>query len=163
VALLMFGVLAACGPSSAELRAAKTAQYAAGPNQMLDVAVQVAQRKYEVKDIDPAKNVFVTEWQWYSAEGGRRGTSNEGNGDYVVNAHGTDVRLQLLIKVVSVDPGHVAVTVVPHVFQLVAGSPQPRELKEEDPNVPPWVHGRVDDLTIDIYNASKQFAEPANR
>jgi hypothetical protein len=159
MSLLVLGV-AACGPSAKEIRYAETTVYTAAPNQILDVAVQVAQRTYQVADIDPMKHAFVTEGQWYSPEGARRGTTNEGNGDYV-NARGGDVKLTLEVKVLDMErTGTVAVNVVPHTFQLVAGSPQPRELKPDDPNLPPWIHGRVDQLWLDIYNASKQFANP---
>ena len=151
-------VLIACGPSAAQIKTAKTAVYTAAPNQILDIAVQVAQRTYKVNDIDPQKRTFVTTGQWYSPEGGRRGTTNEGNGDYV-NAGGGDVMLRLEVRVLDMERmGDVAVEVKPHTFQLVAGSPQPRELTEDDPNLPPWVHGRVDSLSLGIYDAAKQFA-----
>ncbi len=159
--MLVFSLVAlgGCGPSSAQIRTAKTAEYQAPSSQILDIAVQVAQRTYKVNDIDPQKATFTTAGQWYSAEGGRRGTTNEGNGDYV-NAGGGDVNLRLEVQVLGATLGRVVVVIIPHTLQLIDGSPQPRELTPDDPNLPPWVHGRVDTLAMDIYNASKQLVQP---
>ncbi len=161
VVLLVISLMAlgACGPSSAQIKTAKTAEYKAPSSQILDIAVQIAQRTYQVNDIDPQKSTFTTAGQWYSAEGGRRGTTNEGNGDYV-HAGGGDVNLRLEVQVLGARLGRVVVVITPHTLQLVAGSPQPRELKPDDPNLPPWVNGRVDSLAMDIYSASKQFVQP---
>ncbi|MEO7397417.1 MAG: hypothetical protein ABIW84_02530, partial [Ilumatobacteraceae bacterium] len=97
--LLAISVLG-CGPSSAQIKTAKTAEYKAPSSQILDIAVQVAQKTYQVNDIDPQKSTFTTAGQWYSAEGGRRGTTNEGNGDYVM-AGGGDVNLRLEVQVLG--------------------------------------------------------------
>lgn len=153
-----FVAFGGCGPSSGQIRTAKLAEYQAPSSQILDIAVQVAQRTYQVNDIDPQKSTFTTAGQWYSGEGMRRSTTNEGNGDYV-NAGGGDINLRLEVQVLGATLGRVVVVVTPHTMQLLAGSPQPRELKPDDPNLPPWVSGRVDSLALDIYNASKQFAQ----
>ncbi len=163
VALSLFLLLCvSCGPSSGQIKTAKIAVYTAAPNQILDIAVQVAQRTYKVKDIDPAKGVFITEGQWYTPEGGRIGTTDEGNGDYV-NAGGGDVRVAFEVRLVPVDPdatNRFSVVIEQHTFQLVSGSPQPRELLTDDPNLPPWVKGRVDSLALDIYEAAKPLVRP---
>ena len=155
VCVLVFG----CGPSSKEVRTAKLAEYNAQTNQILDIATQVAQRNYKIADIDPQRGKIFTSAQWYSAEGGRRGTANEGNGDYLVNMSGGDIELSLEITVLGAAGGRVIVAIEPRTRQLVAGSPQPRPLAPNDPNLPPWVTGRVDTLAVDIYNAAKQFAQ----
>jgi hypothetical protein len=65
------------------------------------------------------------------------------------------VELQLLVEIVEVDMGQLMVSVKPVVAQYLEGSPQPRPLAEDDPNMPPWVHGRVDTLQMAIYNNAK--------
>ncbi len=151
-----------CGPSGGQIKTAKMAVYTAAPNQLLDIAVQVAQRTYKVKDIDPAKNMFITDGQWYTPEGGRIGTTDEGNGDYV-NAGGGDVRVAFEVRLIPVEgdsANRFSVVIEQHTFQLVSGSPQPRELLTDDPNLPPWVKGRVDSLAVDIYEAAKPLVHP---
>jgi hypothetical protein len=159
LSLLMFAFVLGCGPSSKEVRNAKLAEYNAQTTQMLDIATQVIQRTYKVADIDPQQAKILTSSQWYSDEGSRRGTANEGNGDYLVNMRGGDIELSLEVRVIGAAGGRVVVTVEPHTRQLVSGSPQPRPLAADDPNLPPWVKGRVDTLAVEIYNAAKQFAQ----
>jgi hypothetical protein len=162
LSLLFLSLCVSCGASSAQIMTAKTAVYTAAPNQILDIAVQVAQRTYKVKDIDPAKNMFITEGQWYTAEGGRIGTTDEGNGDYV-HASGGSVRVAFEVRLVPVaaeESNQFSVLIEQHTFQLITGSPQPRELKTDDPNLPPWVKGRVDSLALDIYEAAKPLVHP---
>lgn len=153
-------ILGCGGPSAQQVRTAKLAEYNAQTNQLLDVAMQVAQDKYKVDPgtVDP-QGRFSTFPQWYSSEGMRRGTANEGNGDYVVNAMGGDIQLALEVQVVPGPAGRSQIAVIPHTMQLVAGSPQPRSLGPDDPNLPGWVKGRVDQLAVDIYNAAKQYEQ----
>jgi len=152
---------AACGgPSAQQVRTAKLAEYNAETGQLLDLSMQVAQRSYRIDpgDIDP-NGRFRTSPQWYSAEGMRRGTSNQGNGDYLVNSMGGDIRLSLEVQVVAGPGGRSQVVVIPHTLQMVAGSPQPRPLAPDDPNMPGWVKGRVDKLAVDIHGAAQQYVQ----
>jgi hypothetical protein len=89
----------------------------------------------------------------------RRGTSNQGNGDYLVNSMGGDIRLSLEVQVVPGPGGRSLVAVTPRTLQMVTGSPQPRPLRPDDPNLPGWVKGRVDQLAVDIYSAAKPYAQ----
>jgi hypothetical protein len=149
--LVFLLVVAACGgPSTAEVKSAKTAQYTASPQALYDVAVQVAQQDYKIGRNDPATLVFATEEQMYSANGGRQ---SAGAGGVIQYSEGSVV-LSLVVEVVKTERGH-AVVVTPKTFQVVAGSPQPRELAPDDPNLPGWVSGRVDALAVGIYEAAK--------
>lgn len=148
-------VVGGCGPSAQQIQIAKATQYKAPPKHMLDLALQVAQFDYKIGEIDIEGLQFATEPQWYSAEGGRRGTANEGNGDYAL-VGGGDVQVSLIVRVRLVENDKVVVEVTPHTLQLVSGSPQPRELKPDDPNLPPWVLGRADSLAVAIYDQAKK-------
>jgi hypothetical protein len=160
-AVMMSVALWACGgPSAQQVRTAKLAEYNAETGQLLDLALQVAQKSYKVdpNTIDP-KGQFATYPQWYSSEGMRRGTANEGNGDYLVNSADGDIRLSLRVTVVAGPAGKSQIAIVPQTLQMVAGSPQPRELAPDDPNMPGWVKGRVDQLAVDVYNAAKPYEQ----
>lgn len=147
-----------CGPSSVQIKEAKSAQYRAAPNQVMDIALQVAQQTYKIGPLDLENHRFTTQPQWYTAEGGRISPNNEGGGDFV-NARGGSVNVALIVEVVDVTSGQVAVTVTPKTFQLVSGSPQPRELKPDDPNLPPWVLGRADSLHLAVHAQVKQYID----
>jgi hypothetical protein len=148
-------VVAACGASSAEIKTAKTATYNAQPDKILQLAIEVARESYKVGAVDPAKHVFATEPRMYSREGGLEGQGAEG----WVRAREGSVLVQLVVEIVETG-GRVAVSVTPHTLQMVAGSPQPRELKPDDPYLPQFVVGRADALAVAIYERAKQLASP---
>ncbi len=148
-------VVGGCGPSAQQIQIAKATQYKAPPKHLLDLALQVTQSDYKIGAIDIDGLKFATEPQWYSAEGGRRGTNSDVNGDYA-NIGGGDVQVTLVVQVRLVENDRVIVEVTPRTFELVSGSPQPRELKPDDPNLPPWVLGRVDSLAMAIYDQAKK-------
>jgi hypothetical protein len=151
-------LVSACGPSGSQIRTAKSAEYKLSGKQMLDVALQVTQRTYKIGPLEIDRLTFGTAPQFYTAEGSRISPTREFAGDFV-NADGGDVRLQLIVKVVDTGPGRVAVTVTPRTFQLISGSPQPRELTPDDPYLPPWVLGRVNTLALAIYEAGKPYLD----
>lgn len=151
--LLLVVVLGCGGPSSAEIKDAKSAQYKADADVLLDIAIQVAQENYKVGQVDAANKRFATVPQFYSAEGGRQ---SAGAGGFVSISPGS-VELMLVVEIVPGGVGH-HVVVTPVTFQMVSGSPKPRELKPDDPNLPPWVLGRADALAVAIHAQAKPHA-----
>ena len=88
----------------------------------------------------------------YSAEGDRESAG----ADSYTQFRDHSVLVSQIVTVVPVDEeGAFVVTVKPHTLQMLSGSPQPRELTEADPNLPPWIHGRVDALALAIYERLK--------
>lgn len=154
--LLVLGLAAACGPSSGQVKAAKTARYTAPPQTLFDIALQEAQKNYQIGEVDAENHRFATAPQMYSAEGGRQ---SPGAGGFVQMSEGS-VQLTLIVAVEPTDMNRHVVTVTPQTFQVVSGSPKPRELQPNDPGLPPWVHGRVDTLAVAIYEAARHHAVP---
>ena len=147
--------LAACGPSSAEIRTAKTATYQAPPADLFKIALEATAETYKIAGRSEEGFRFETVPQWYNSEGGRQ---SAGAGD-VVMIGGGSVRLTMVVEVVDVGMHGHSVVVTPVTFQHLSGSPQPRELKPDDPNLPPWILGRADSLQLAIYNRAKQYAQ----
>ena len=148
-------LLVACGPSTQEVKTAKLARYSAPAPTLFDIALAATQQDYKIGEVDRATARFATEPQMYSPEGGRQ---SPGAGGYIQFTD-RSVLLSLLVEVLPTDGGHV-VTVTPRTFQMIAGSPKPRELAPNDPDLPGWVRGRVDSLQVAIYKAAKQHAIP---
>lgn len=149
--LVLLVVLAmACGPSTAQITAAKTATYASR-DQIFEIAAKVAQENYKLGQVDLEGRRFVTEPQMYSPEGGRQ---SPGAGGFV---HMSDrsVQLSLIVEVLPAQPRGAVVVITPKTFQVISGSPKPRELAPDDPNLPPWVLGRVDALAVAIHERGK--------
>ena len=145
--------VAACGPSAAEIRTAQTATYQTTAADMYNVALQTAAEDYKIGETNDQQTVFATLPQWYSPEGGRQ---SAGAGDFVQIDDGS-IQLSLVVEVVELGPGRVTVTVTPVTMQHLSGSPKPRELAADDPNLPGWVTGRAESLQLAIYNHAKQY------
>lgn len=152
---MLLAFVIACGPSSAQIKSAKTAQYKAPPATIYELAKLAASDDYKIGDETPSMYTFITAAQFYSREGGRESPGADG---IVQTSTFGSVRVQLIVQVVDVDH-HAVVTVTPKVYETVTGSPQLRELKVGDPSIPPWVGGRVDALAIAIYERAKQYIE----
>jgi hypothetical protein len=150
----VIALVGACGASSAEIKTAKSAQYNAPTSTMYEIALQTASEKYQIGQTDRNLATFITAEQWYSPEGGRE---SFGAGD-VAQVVDRSILLMLVVEVQGMEQGSKIVTVTPKVFQHLSGSPKPRELTPDDPNVPGWVHGRVDELALAIYKNAKQYA-----
>src|SRR5262245_9207036 len=120
-------VAVACGPSASEIKTAKTASYNTTPAHLLEIAEQVAQESYKLGDVEA--DGFATQPQFYSSEGGME---SAGAGGYVQVRAGS-VRVTLHVKVIENAAHQVMVTVTPETYQMVEGSPQPRQLAPDDP------------------------------
>jgi hypothetical protein len=152
--VLVVLIAVACGPSSAEIKTAKTATYQTAAGDIYRIALDVAAEDYKIGATDAALSTFATLAQWYSPEGGRQST---GAGDFVQLVD-RSVELSLVVEVVELDDDNVAVKVTPVTMQHISGSPKLRELAPDDPNLPGWVTGRAETLQVAIYNRAKQFA-----
>jgi hypothetical protein len=153
---LASGALGACGPSAAEVKTAQTAHYRTSGNELYSIAMQTASADYKIGEQDPTELRFATAPQWYSPEGGRQ---SAGAGGYA-QVDDRSVNLSLVVSVVDADMGTWSISIEPDVEQFISGSPQPRHLAPDDPNMPPWVHGRVESLQVAIYKAAQRYAEP---
>jgi hypothetical protein len=151
--------VAGCGASSGEIKRARLAVYHAPSTRIYEMALEAAGTIYKIGQAEPERRRFATRPQWYSDEGGRQSGTDEGNGEYVP-IRGGSIQLSFLVEVMEVSHGNMAVEITPRTFQVVSGSPQPRELTPEDPNLPPWVKGRVDSLALAIYDRAKIFSTP---
>jgi hypothetical protein len=149
----VIAVVAACGPSVAEVKTAKTATYVVSGPELLALALEATAPVYKIGDIDRENLSFITQARFYSPTGD---LESPGQGDFV-NLQPSSLRVAFVVQVIQTDEHHAAIQVVPKTFQVVNGSPKPRELAPDDPNLPGWVHGRVDSLTIAIYQRAKQY------
>jgi hypothetical protein len=156
VMFMVVAAVAACGPSSAEVKTAKTANYSGEGDAMFKIVVDTTAETYKIADAAKTEDGFalVTESQWYSPEGGRQ---SAGAGDYV-SIGDRSVRLSMLVEMMDMGSGRYMVTVTPKTFQAISGSPQPRELMPDDPGLPPWVSGRVDSLQLEIHKRLQNYA-----
>ena len=159
VVWLVVAVIAACGPSSAEVKTAKAAHYTGNAPEMFDIIEQTVAENYKIGDARRSSEndsgfILATVPQWYSPEGGRE---SAGTGGFV-NITDHSINLSIAVELMAADGGGYVVVVTPKTFQALTGSPQPRELKPDDPNLPGWVQGRVDELALAIHKRLEKYA-----
>lgn len=151
-------IAAACGPSSAEVRTAQHTAYDADAPVILKAAMQAAQDEhYQIGEVDEANATFATVPKYFTKEGGAR----TAGADNWIQLGDRGVSLTLIVTVTG-GTAPVSVDVTPKTFQIMEGSPQPRELKPDDPNLPGFVTGRVEQLSLAIYEHAKRYAVASN-
>jgi hypothetical protein len=148
-------MIAGCGPTMAEIKAAKKTTYVGDAEEIFAAVQQVVGETYKVFDVGRTEETFrlVTVEQWYSPEGARQSL---GDGDFVQLVEGS-VLLQMIVDVEPTASDRVIILVTPRTLQHVSGSPKPRELAPEDPNLPGWVTGRVDQLHHEVYKSLQRY------
>ena len=152
--LVLVLALVACGPSAGEIKTAKTTTYQMAGTDLLQVAEQAAEEEYKLGEVNEQQLAFITLPRWYSPEGDLQ---SPGAGGFV-QMDNRSVQVALIVHVTELAGGDCAVTVTPKTFQYISGSPKPRELASDNPNLPGWVHGRADKLALEIYELAKPHA-----
>lgn len=150
--LLAVAGLVACGPSSGELKAAKTAHYKGDKVAMFQAAKAVTESKYHLQKSDENQLGMQTVGRWYTPEG----LAASERGDDMRDVPDKSLNIALVVTLVPDGDAYV-VNVKPLMMRYHAGSPQPEPISENDPSVPGWATGKVDSLALDIHEALKNY------
>jgi hypothetical protein len=157
-AFVVAGAIAACAPSDADIRTAKSTIYNGNADQIFQMAEQGAMdENYKIGPVDAGHLMFETEGHFYSATGDRQSEGAEG----YVKVDNHSVKVSFIVVVDEVGASQYVVSVKPRTWQYLAGSPQMRELDPADPSLPPWVLGRADHLQLAIYDRTRGFVVAA--
>jgi hypothetical protein len=153
-ATICFGFLAllvACGPSSGAIRDAREARYNATPEVVWKETLAAVQETYQIDAQEQANGEIRTEAEVYE----RDGHHEDKNSDDNVMVQGGSVILAFHVAVRGAE-GAYYIEVKPLAAEFVSGSPQPRPLEPDDPDMPGWVAGKVDNLYLAINARLKQ-------
>lgn len=144
--------IAACGPSSKELSGAKTAHYKGDKLVMFNAVKTTVAEKYHIQKSDENMLGLQTVGRWFTPEGLVAGERNDDMRDV------PDKSIQIaLVVTMQPDGDSYVVTVKPLMLRFIAGSPKPQPLTADDPSVPGWATGKVDQLALDIHTALAQY------
>lgn len=147
--------LVACGPSSAQIKTARTARYDVTASAAFQAGVAALKANdYKVTQVDPVAGRALTEARWFEVDG--TSLSRDSDGRPQMTSAGA-IELALEIGVVA-DGAAFFVQVIPHVLQHRAGYSAPLAIKEGDGAMPGWVSGKVDNVYLSIYDALKANA-----
>ena len=152
LAVMVALAIAACGPSSKELSGAKTAHYKGDKLVMFGAIKTAVGNKYHIQKSDENTLGLQTIGRWFTPEGLAAG---ERDGDM---RDVPDKSLQIaLVVTMQPDGDAYVVNVKPLMLRYIAGSPKPESIGQDDPSVPGWATGKVDQLALDIHTALAQY------
>jgi hypothetical protein len=147
VLALLVLVAASCGPSAAQLKKAREAEYPMSAAADVYAAAREAMlaQGYEIAGEDPQRGIIVSTWRWYTKEGMAKKTGNA-----VIEDGAASFRIGVELGrgprggiIVHVDGGAQGYT---------TGSPVAQRFEHGDPREPWWVQGKIDSLTLAIYD-----------
>ena len=143
--------IVACGPSSKELSGAKTARYHGDKLAIFNAAKEAVAAKYTIEKSDETVLGLNTTNRWYTPEG--LAASERGD---MRDVPDRSIGIMFVVKV-QPDGENWVVSVEPMMLRYFAGRPNPDKLSVNDPSVPGWATGKVDNLQLDINTALKSF------
>jgi hypothetical protein len=142
----------ACGPSSKEVATAKSARYQGDKMQIFANVKATTEAKYKLQKSDETSLGMQTEPRWFSVEG----LAVTPRGDDMRDVPDKSINIALVVTMLP-DGDKWVVKVTPVLARYNRGIPKPEPLKENDPSLPGWVQGKVDELAMDIHKALGKF------
>src|SRR5262249_33137601 len=156
------GAVVACGPANTEVRSAKEAHYRGDKLVLFNAMKDTVEAKFKLQKSDETTLGMETVTRVYSPEGmlANEGSSTERDkakgGGYHSMYPDNSIIMRFVITMLADGDAYV-VRVKPIMERYHAGSPQTEPLREDDPSLPGWTSGKVDGISVDIYNALKQY------
>lgn len=149
--------LAGCGPSAAQLKEAREARYQGTRDEVFLAVTNAISPDYKVERSDPAEGALITNGRWFEKDGTYE---DRALGSDAVLAEDGSVFLAFLVKVVG-DAPPFQIAVQPEVDQVRSGYSALYHMKPDDPQLPGWVKGKVDDLQLALHQRLKgKFITP---
>ncbi len=152
-ALVVLVALAACGPSSGQVKTARSARYKTDANVVFKAVVDATGLKHKVERADAPTGVVVTVPRWYEPEGNAEDMDATGNAAQLQDG---SVLIRFELRVAGGN-GEFQVEIIPHVSVMRSGYARPVDLAPDDLAIPGWVHGKTDDLYLTIYEGLKAY------
>jgi hypothetical protein len=144
---------AGCAAGSQTVKTARTARYRGDGLVLFAAAKAAVEANYQLKSSDETSLRIETTDRWYTPDG--LGAS-ERNSD-LRDVPDRSVNLRLVVKLVP--EGELwGVSIDAPMLRYVAGRPNPDRLALEDPGVPGWAIGKVDQLYAAIHGALQSYA-----
>jgi hypothetical protein len=138
----------ACGASRQQIETARTARYHGDQLAMFQAARSAVADRYQLATSDETTLRIETVGRWYTADG--LGAS-ERSGD-MRGVPDRSIHLRVIVLLVP-QGGDWIVAIEPVMMRYFTARPNPDRLAADDPSVPGWTQGRVDQLYRAIHQA----------
>jgi hypothetical protein len=155
---LMSVALSACAGNAA-MQAARDAHYEGDRNAMLDAVLATVQSRYQVADVKSDAGLIITYDRWYEKDGTFEDKALASDTNYALADGSILLRYQVQLHT---DGAAYRVEVTPIIRRHMRGSPAPYTLKPDDLEVPGWITGKTEHLTLAIYDALAPYRVAPN-
>jgi hypothetical protein len=161
VAAAVVALAAACGPSPAQIRRAREARYDAPRAEMLRLAQAAVEPSYPVEKVDPDAGIILTAPRLHEPDGAYAATDDRDR-KAGMNARSESGSVLLGFRVVVLgDAAPFQVLVEPVAKQKRANYSALYEFLPDDPAMPGWIAGKVDNLQLDVHRRLARWVAPA--
>ncbi len=144
--------LAACGASRQEVEVARVARYRGDRLALFQAARQATADRYPIATSDEIALRIETAGRWYTPDG--LGASERN--DDMRDVPDRSIHLRLIVRLVPAGDDW-TVAIEPVMMRYFAGRPNPDRLRPDDPSLPGWTGGRVDQLYSAIHRALARY------
>jgi hypothetical protein len=139
-----------CGPSTAEVRLAKTAEFDDSPQSVFARAVAATLHKhYQIGGVDCKRLVFTTKMRSYLGDGSQVTAGTQGNS----RTNGRGCAAEFVVEITPTIANRVAVNVRPRAWA------EGIELRADDPAIPGFIVDRADALSLEIHDYETRGAD----
>ena len=154
---------AACGPTAREIRAAREAQYDAPREEVMRLAADAVGGSYPVASVDDEAGLIVTETSMYEPDGSRVGkATNERDRRAGMNVRSEAGAVTLGFRVIVVgEAPPFQVIVEPIAQEIRANYSGAYTYLPDDPAMPGWINGKVDNLQLDVHRRLARSIKPS--
>ncbi|HLL24872.1 MAG TPA: hypothetical protein VK427_22215 [Kofleriaceae bacterium] len=153
VGALLALVIACGGASSTAIANAKQARFQGDKLELFAGAKAATEAKYKLAKSDETTLGLQTAARWYSPEGLGVSATREDVRDLVDGS----LNVVLVVELLQEGGDKWVVSVRPVIFRFNKGQPKPDAVQPNDPSLPGWVRGKVDQLHYAIYEKLKPF------
>ena len=152
VGLIAVALVAGCAAGNQAVRSAKAARYRGNQAMIFGAMRAAVEAKYQIAVADEAALRIETTARWYTPEG----LAASERGDDMRDVPDRSIHLRLIVRLVA-DGELWSVSVEPVMQRYFAGRPNPDRLTPDDPSVPGWASGKVDQMHAAIHDALATF------
>ena len=147
-------LVAACGPSSSEIKTARATTYSGAPAELFAATKSaVEEAHYQIQTSNDGDLTLETRGIWYNPDG-QIDTSIDTN---IARLQEDSINIEYTVKLVQ-NGGTWRVDVTPLIGRKHGLTSTPDKVDPEDPSLPGWVQGKTDSLAIHIHDKLKQYA-----
>ncbi len=156
--VIVLAVVAACGPSNAELNSARATTYKGPASTLFAVAKDgLTANHYDIREIDEGNMRLETQPLWFTPDG----QIDSATGENISRLQEDSIHLTYQIQFTKADGDTWRLSVVPLIGRKHGLTSLPESVDKDDPSLPGWVAGKTRTLELALRDRLKPYAAPS--